>query len=82
MTTAQELIKNEANNIIEEFKQLTYGNSEEILRDYNNDLDNFKNPPEKFAFKRIKSEGHEKLSDMLIEGYNSLKSIIKKQYKK
>ena len=37
MTTAQELIKNEANNIIEEFKQLTYGNSEEILRDYNND---------------------------------------------
>ena len=56
MTTAQELIKNEANNIIEEFKQLTYGNSEEILRDYNNDLDNFKNPPEKFAFKRIKSE--------------------------
>ena len=82
MLTAQELIKNEANNIIEEFKQLNYVNSEDILNDYNNDLDNFKNLPEKFAFQRKNSDGHEKLSDMLIEGYNSLKSVIKKQYKK
>ena len=82
MLTAQELIKNEANNIIEEFKQLNYVNSEDVLADYNNDLDNFKNLPEKFAFERKKSDGHEKLSDMLIEGYNNLKSVIKKQYKK
>ena len=82
MLTAQELIRNEANNIIEEFKQLNYVNSEDVLRAYNNDLDNFKNLPEKFAFNRKKSDGHEKLSDMLIEGYNSLKSVIKKQYKK
>lgn len=82
MLTSQELIKNEANNIIEEFKQLNYVNSEEVLSDYNNDLDNFKNLPEKFAFERKKSDGHEKLSDMLIEGYNNLKSAIKKQYKK
>lgn len=82
MLTAQELIKNEANNIIEEFIQLNYVNSEEVLSDYNKDLDNFKNLPEKFAFERKKSDGHEKLSDMLIDGYNSLKSVIKKQYKK
>lgn len=81
MLTSQELIKTEANNIIEEFKQLNYVNSEEVLSDYNNDLDNFKNLPEKFAFERKKSDGHEKLSDMLIEGYDKLDSNIKKQYK-
>ena len=79
--TAQDLIKNEANMVIEEFKKLTYTNSVEVLCDYNNDLNNFKNLPENFSFKKNKSDGHEKLAQMLIDGYNSLKADIKKQYK-
>lgn len=82
MVTAQQLIKEKANNIITDFKQLTFENSEDVLRDYNNDLDNFINLPDKFSFKRNKSRGHEKLSDMLLNGYKCLNSDIKKQYKK
>lgn len=81
MTTAQQQIENKANDIIEEFKKLSGTNIDPVLEDYKSDVENFINLPENFSFKKDKSDGHKKLAEMLIDGYNNLNSDIKKQYK-
>ena len=82
MMTAQDLLIEKANNIVEKFKNSDCTNIEEVLNDYNNDISSFENLPEDFLFKRYKSEGHEKFSQMLIDGYERLDSEIKKQFKR
>ena len=82
MVKAQGLIIEKANNIVEKFKISVCKNIEEVLFDYNNDLSSFGNLPESFLFKKNKSEGHEKFSQMLIDGYERLDSGIKKQFKR
>jgi len=82
MVTAQEQIKTKAEEIINEFKTLSYTNSDEIINDYRIDISSFVDLPEEFLFKRDKSDGHKRLSEMLISGYEKLDSSIKKQYKK
>lgn len=82
MVTAQDLIIEKANNVIGKFKNSGCTNIEEVLSDYNNDLSSFDNLPESFLFKKDKSEGHKKFSQMLISGYESLDAKIKKQFKR
>jgi len=82
MITAQDLIIEKANNLIEKFKNSDCTNIEEVLNDYNNDISSFNDLPESFLFKKDKSEGHEKFSQMLISGYESLDAEIKKQFKR
>lgn len=82
MVTAQEQIKTKAEEIINEFKTLSYTNSDEIINDYRIDISSFVDLPKDFVFKKNKSDGHKKLSEMLINGYENLDSSIKKQYKK
>lgn len=82
MMTAQDLLIEKANNIVEKFKNSDCTNIEEVLNDYNNDISSFEDLPEDFLFKRYKSDGHEKFSQMLIDGYERLDSEIKKQFKR
>ena len=81
MIIAQQQIKNRVNDIIEEFKKNSGTDIDDVLEDYRSDVKNFVNLPEKFYFKKDKSDGHKKLAEMLIEGYDKLDSNIKKQYK-
>lgn len=82
MMTAQEQIKNKAEEIIKKFETLDYKNSNEIIDDYRKDIFSFIKLPENFSFIKNKSDGHKKLSEMLIRGYENLDTAIKKQYKK
>ncbi|MBP3925188.1 hypothetical protein J6E39_08110 [bacterium] len=82
MVTAQEQIKTKAEEIINKFKTLNYTNSDEVINDYRIDISSFIDLPEEFLFKSDKSDGHKKLSEMFINGYEHLDLSIKKQYKK
>lgn len=80
--TAKDKILGIADEIINKFKLLSIDEKELAISDYKHDNNCFKALSCDFLFTRDKSDAHDKLSSMLIDGYEKLSSDIKKEFKR
>lgn len=81
-TSAENKIKEYANNIIEDFKTTKYKDKLLAISDYKKDCENFSKLPRTNFYKANTSNAHKELAKRLINGYDTLHSDIKKQFKK
>lgn len=79
---AEKIIKKYANEIIKEFKTSKYKDKLVAIADYEKDCKNFSKLPQNFSFNENPSKAHKELAKRLINGYDNLRTDIKKQFKK
>ena len=80
--SAENTIKNYANEIIEGFKTSKYKDKLAAISDYKKDCKNFYKLPQHFTFNVKTSKAHKELAKRLVNGYDNLRADIKKQFKK
>ncbi len=82
MQKAEEKIRQIAHDIVEDFQLTNYNDKDIAIADYKNDQKQFVNLSNEFIFNTKDSDAHKELGKRLIEGYKTLPSDIKKQFKK
>lgn len=78
---ACDLIKEEANKKINDFKKTRYKDKNKAINDYKADCSNYKIFPSTLKFNESKSSAHKALAKALKDGYKNLKPSIRKQFK-